>query len=111
MSASTPGISLALKRAQNSAARALLSAIAFIASLMSAFDDLLPDLRLDELREQRQRVLPAQVAHLGWNRRRYSFLDDAQLRADGYFLQRYGGLHLSRQVRIVECVGVADALV
>lgn len=71
----------------------------------------LRNLRLNKLRQQHQRLLPAQVAHLGRDRCGHAFLGDAELGAAGHRLQGDGGLHFAGQVRIVECVGVADAFV
>src|SRR5262249_14936633 len=40
----------------------------------------------------------------------YPFLYDVQLSPDGQLLQRYCRLHFSREIRVVECVCVANAL-
>ncbi len=58
-----------------------------------------------------QRLLPAEVARLCRNRFRDAFLHDIQLDADRHLLDRHGRLHLARQVRVVEAVRVAQALV
>src|SRR5436305_9148232 len=68
-----------------------------------------PDLGLDELREQGEGFLPAEVAGFGWNDIRHALLHDAQLRSAGYRLQRDGDVHESRKIGIVESVGMADA--
>src|SRR5262245_38054997 len=73
--------------------------------------DLIWNLRLDELRKQGQRFLPAEIASLGWDDGRHAFLDDAHLRADGYLLEGDRRLHFAGQVRIVELVGIANTLV
>src|SRR3979409_2679203 len=72
---------------------------------------LLSNLRLDELRQQRERLLPAEIAGFDRNRARYAFLHDAQLGAERNLLQRHGRQHFAGEVRVVELVGVADALV
>src|SRR5687768_149728 len=69
------------------------------------------DLDLDELRQQSERFLPAQIASLGRNDFGHSFLHDVQLRADGHLLQGDRHPHLSWQVRVIELVGVANAFV
>jgi hypothetical protein len=56
---------------------------------------LLLDLGLDELGQQRQRLLPAQIARLHGNHAGYALLDDGQLRADRHLLQHDGRLHLT----------------
>src|SRR5262249_25122378 len=61
----------------------------------------------DQLREQRKRLLPAQIASFRRDRLRYSLLYDVQFRPEGDGLQRYGDRHHARQVRIVELVRVA----
>ena len=56
-------------------------------------------------------MLPAEIARFGRDYVRHAFLHDVKFRADGYLLQRYGHMDLARQVRVVEPVRVADALV
>src|SRR5215510_16483848 len=68
---------------------------------------LLWNLRLDELREQGEGFLPAQIARLGWDDTGHPLLHDAHLRADGYLLQGNRRLHFSRQIWVVELVRVA----
>src|SRR5262249_8251678 len=73
--------------------------------------DLIWNLGLDELSKQGQRFLPAEIASLGWDDGRHAFLNNAQLRADGYSLEANRRLHFPRQIRVVELVRIADALV
>src|SRR5437870_5908727 len=67
--------------------------------------------RLDQLRQLREGLLPAEIARLRRNDLGNAFLHDVQLGPARDLLQRDGDLHLARQVRVVELVGVADALV
>src|SRR6266436_3128280 len=69
------------------------------------------NLGLHELRKQRERVLPAEIAGLGRNGFGYAFLQDVQLGSAGYLLQGYRRPHLAGQVRVVERVRVPNALV
>ena len=55
--------------------------------------------------------MPAEIAGLGRNGCGDAFLNDVQLRAAGDLFQIDRRLHFSRQVRVVEFVGVADAFV
>lgn len=71
---------------------------------------LLGNLSLDELGQQNERFLPAQIASLGRYDRGNSFLHDAQFSPTRNLLQGNGHLHYPRQVRIVKAVRVADAL-
>src|SRR5881394_3749454 len=71
----------------------------------------LRNLRLDELGQQGERFLPAEIARFGWDGRRDPFLDDTHLRADGHLLERDRGLHLAGQARVVELVGMANAFI
>src|SRR5581483_5499760 len=82
----------------------------FSSSFLTVVPILIRDLRFDQLRKLRKRVLPAEIAGFRRNHRWDAFLDYAELGADGYGLERDGRLHLSRQIRIIELVGVADAL-
>src|SRR6188474_1535015 len=66
---------------------------------------------LDQLAEQRQRNLPAEVAHFGGNDFRYALLHDVQLGAAGDLPEVHGHRDEAGQVGIVEFVGVAQALV
>src|SRR5215831_12950743 len=66
------------------------------------------NLGLDELCKKGERFLPAQIASLRRNRLRYPFLYDVHLSPDGQLLQRYCRLHFSREIRVVECVCVAN---
>src|SRR6266571_3524623 len=68
-------------------------------------------LSLDQLGQQRQRFLPAQIASLARDRGGDSFLGDVQFGSAEHLLQYDRGLHFSRQVRVIEFVRVADALV
>ena len=61
---------------------------------------------LDELREEIERFLPADVASLDRNNRRHSLLRDVQLGSARSLLQRDRRLHFTGQVR-----GVASTLV
>src|SRR5262245_13324920 len=69
------------------------------------------DLSLDELRQKRERLLPAEIACLWRDGLRQARLHDAQFRSAGNALQGDRRLHLPGQVRILEPVGVANALV
>jgi len=60
--------------------------------------------------QQGQRLLPAEVALLGRNHGRHAFLRDVDFGAAGDGAQVDRGLHLARQVRIIENRGVADLL-
>src|SRR2546423_12796725 len=66
---------------------------------------------LDELRTQRERFLPTQVARLGWNGGWDAFLHDVQFRSAKHLLAGDRGLHLAGQVWIVESIRVANELV
>jgi hypothetical protein len=68
-------------------------------------------LGLYQFREKRERFLPAEIAGFGWNHLRDALLHDVQLRSDGHFLQNDRHLKFAGQVRVVELVRVADALV
>src|SRR5690349_18043020 len=68
------------------------------------------NLSLHQLPQQHQRLLPPQITHLRRNHLRYPFLHDAHVGPDRHFLEHDRGLHLTRQVRVVELVGVDDAL-
>src|ERR1700687_3264122 len=72
---------------------------------------LLSDLRLDEFGQGSQRLLPAQVTGLDWNDSRQAFRHDVDFRAERDFLQRHRHSNLTGQVRVLELVGVAQALV
>src|SRR5436190_2737816 len=67
------------------------------------------NLGLDQLRQRRQRILPAEVAHLGGDHARNPLLQDLELHAAGDLGHRHGGAHLAGQVRVLELGGVADA--
>src|SRR3569623_3233003 len=69
------------------------------------------DLRLVELRLQRERLLPAEVTGFSRNGGRYAFLHDVQLGAADYWLKGHRRLHLAGQVGVVKAVGVPDALI
>src|SRR6266850_249250 len=69
------------------------------------------NLRLDQLRELRERILPPKIAGLGRNDGRNAFLHDLQFRADQYLLDADRGLHLALEIRIVELVRVTNAAV
>jgi acetyl-CoA acetyltransferase len=72
---------------------------------------LLSDLRLDEFGQVAQRLLPAQVTGLDWNDIWQAFLHDIDFRAERDPLQCHRHSNLSGQVRVLELVGVAQALV
>src|SRR5258708_5172824 len=72
---------------------------------------LLSDLRLDEFGQVSQRLLPAEVTGFDWNDIRQAFLHDADFRTERDFLQRHRYSDLTGQVRILELVGVTQALV
>src|SRR6185436_14486785 len=67
------------------------------------------NLRLDELRKQGERFLPAEIARLWWDGLRNPFLYDGHLGTDRHLLQGYRRLHFSAEVRVVELVRVASA--
>jgi hypothetical protein len=69
------------------------------------------NVRLDEQGKLHQGLLPAQIAGGDGDHRRQAGLLDMHLRSDHDLSQRDGHLDFARQVRIVEAVGVADALV
>src|SRR5690606_14426201 len=66
---------------------------------------------LDQLREQRQGLLPTEVAGIRRNDVRNTLLDDVHLGSDAHFLQSDGDFHLAGQARIVEPVRVTNSLV
>ena len=72
---------------------------------------LIRNFSLDEFRQQRQRFLPAEITSLDRNGCRYPFLGDVQLGSAEYLLQGDRRSHFSGQVRVVELVSIADALV
>lgn len=67
--------------------------------------------RFDEPRQMFERLLPAEIAELRRDRLRNPLLHDVQLRPAGHGAQGDGRDHLAWQVRVVELVGVTDALV
>ena len=69
------------------------------------------NLGLDQLGEEDQRFLPAHIARRGGNDGGHALLRDVQLGAAEDFLQLDGHLHFAGQVRVLEFVGVANALV
>src|SRR5512139_116380 len=69
----------------------------------------LRDLGFHQLCEQGKRLLPTQVARLDGNDSGYSFLQHVQLRSTRHFLQGHRRPHLSRQVRVVKRIRVANA--
>ena len=76
-----------------------------------ALPALLIDFRLHEPCQVSQRLLPPEVARLHRNDVRQAFLHDVELRADRNFLQRHRHHDLAGEVRIVELVSIAQALV
>src|SRR5260221_6928237 len=66
--------------------------------------------RLHELREELQRFLPSEIAHLNGDRVGNAFLGDVDLRADEDLLQFDRRGHHAGQVGVVELVGMTDAL-
>src|SRR6266567_8608212 len=66
---------------------------------------------LDKFRQQNERFLPAEIASLGSNNRSHALLHDRHLGPTREFFQRDRSLHLAGQIRIVELVGVSNALV
>src|SRR5688572_13163189 len=74
------------------------------------FGRLVRNLGLYKLRKLCQRILPAEITHLGRDDLGESFLDDVELRSAGYLLQGDRRLHLSGQVGVVEAIGVANSL-
>src|SRR5262245_14481811 len=77
----------------------------------AGLDTLVRNLGLDELRQESERLLPAETARLGWDRSRQALLHDSQLGSAGDLLQGDRRFHLARQARIVEPVRVANAFV
>src|SRR6266446_1396143 len=69
------------------------------------------NLRLDQFRQQGERFLPAEVTSFGRNDSGYAFLHNVNFSSARNFLQRDRGLYLAGHVRIVELVGVMNALV
>ena len=63
------------------------------------------------MRQKGQRFLPAETTCLRRNDVRDAFLHDVDFRSAGHFLEGDRYLHLAGQVRVVECVRVADAFV
>ena len=72
---------------------------------------LIGNICLNELGQKNERFLPAEVARLGGNNGRHTFLHDVQLGPARNVLQIYDYLDFPRHVRIVELVRVADAFV
>src|SRR5262245_61405870 len=72
---------------------------------------LIRNLGLDELRQQDERLLPAEIARLGGNDSGHPLLHDRQLGPARHLLQGDRGHHFSWQIRIVELVRVANAFV
>ena len=72
---------------------------------------LLQNFCLDEFGKEGKRILPAEIARLGWNGVDYSFLNDIQLCPAGHLFQGYNCLHFPRQIWVVELVCVANTLV
>src|SRR5690606_39075192 len=68
------------------------------------------DFRLDQQGQELQRFLPAGVAEINRDRFGQAFLADAQHGAHGAGFEGDGHLHLAGQARVLERVGVADAL-
>src|SRR5262249_12878689 len=60
----------------------------------SAIRTLIINLGFDQFRQQNQGFLPAQIASLGWDRRRNAFLDDVQLCPYQDLFERDRALHL-----------------
>src|SRR4030095_14400711 len=71
---------------------------------------LLRNLRLDELREQRKRLLPPEVAILDRDHRGHPLLHDLEFGSAVDLAQRDRDLHLARHGRVLELVRVADSL-
>ena len=69
------------------------------------------NLRLHQLRQQYQRLLPPHVAGLRWNRCGDSLLRNIQLRSTKNFLHDHRRLHFPRKIRIVELVRIPNPLV
>src|SRR5262249_2814775 len=69
------------------------------------------NLRLHQLRQKTERLLPAEIARLWRDDLREPFLHDVHLRSAGHLSQRDRRHHLARKIRVVERVRVADAFV
>jgi len=74
------------------------------------FHGLIGNFGFGEFRQQRQRFLPAEIASLRRNCCGYPFLCNLQLSSIEQLLQGNRRLHFAGQVRIVEFVGVTEAL-
>jgi hypothetical protein len=72
---------------------------------------LIRNFRLDQSRQQRQRLLPAEVARFCGNNSRHAFLHDVQFCSARNFFERDRRLHFARQVRVVKFIRVANAFV
>src|SRR6185503_17828364 len=69
------------------------------------------NLGFDELRQQRERLLPAEIAGFGRDGAGYAFLHDIQLGPAERLLQGHHSPHLSGQIRIVKFVGMDNTFV
>src|SRR4051812_18007614 len=85
-------------------------ALSGVARLYTAIA-LLRDLGLDELGQEGEGFLPAEVAGFGGDDVGDAFLGDGDVGADGDFPEGDGDEHLAGEVGVVEGIGVADALV
>ena len=65
---------------------------------------------LDQRGKLRERFLPAEIAHLHRNDARNPLLHDVQLASAGHRFQGHRNLHFTGEIRVVEAVGVANAL-
>src|SRR5258708_32974667 len=77
----------------------------------SGWSWLIRNFSLDQFRQKRQRLLPAQIASFEWDGGRYPFLGDVQLGSAEHLLQDERRLHFAGQVRVIEFIRVADMLV
>jgi len=69
------------------------------------------DFHFDQLGEEDERLLPADITGIRRNRSGNAFLNHMQLGAAGDRLQSDGDVHLTGKVGIVEAIGVTKAFV
>jgi len=72
---------------------------------------LIGNLGFDEEFQQGQRLLPSQITRLGRDHCWDALLDDVQFSSDRYLFQLDRRMHLTGHIRIVEAIGLAQALV
>jgi hypothetical protein len=97
------------KNQRNASGHALRVSLEFPLSTVEGIAELAWNFGLDQVRQQSERFLPAEIASLGRNSTGYAFLQDVQLSPAGCFVQRYRCLHFPGQVRVVKFACVAYA--